>query len=81
MGGRPSVTGSPFPFVEKSVVMIMLSIGRTDYVALYDFCVLVENIGVMLDPESELGKAFEQVRHDAWEQLPTVVTMDFTSDD
>lgn len=57
----------------------MYDIGKTDPIALYEFAILIDAAGsAMLDPDSEIGKAYQALHKSAWEQLTFPLTIDIS---
>lgn len=60
----------------------MLDIGKTDPIVLYDFAVLIDAAGAArLDPDSEIGKAYQELVNSAWGQLQLPLMIDFGPED
>ena len=85
MGGERWATSDVCPpphLSSQSVVKIMYDIGRTNPEVLYDFTIRLEAAGwAMLDPESDLCKAYRELLDSCWGQMPQKILIDFTCDE
>ena len=69
----------------QSVVKIMLTVGNTKPIVLYELAVKLDAAfsphSLIIDQESELYKALCDVYNAVWGQLPNKIVIDFTADD